>query len=261
MANSPSGDSMIERVARILESFSSTRVAQTPSDIARRSNLPNSTAHRLVAELVDAGLLEREESGAVRIGMRLWELTTRGSHALGLRQIAMPFMEEVQSRVKEHTQLGVLEQDEVLFIERLSERGAGANITKIAGRLPLNASSSGLVLLAFAPNHYQNRILEGDLKALSRETITDPDALRRKLAEIRKVGYAYSPGSVEKVSTGIAVPVSDANGVIAALSVVLPREKDGDATASARDAQAIAALREAAEGMTKAIAEVRFTAH
>lgn len=261
VANSPSGDSMIERVARILESFSSTRVAQTPSDIARRSNLPNSTAHRLVAELVDAGLLEREESGAVRIGMRLWELTTRGSHALGLRQIAMPFMEEVQSRVKEHTQLGVLEQDEVLFIERLSERGAGANITKIAGRLPLNASSSGLVLLAFAPNHYQNRILEGDLKALSRETITDPDALRRKLAEIRKVGYAYSPGSVEKVSTGIAVPVSDANGVIAALSVVLPREKDGDATASARDAQAIAALREAAEGMTKAIAEVRFTAH
>ena len=76
---------MIERVARILESFSSTRVAQTPSDIARRSQLPNSTAHRLVAELVDAGLLEREESGAVRIGMRLWELTTRGSHALGLR--------------------------------------------------------------------------------------------------------------------------------------------------------------------------------
>jgi DNA-binding IclR family transcriptional regulator len=252
---------MIERVARILESFSSTRVAQTPSDIARRSSLPNSTAHRLVAELVDAGLLEREENGAVRIGMRLWELTTRGSHALGLRQIAMPFMEEVQARVKEHTQLGVLEQDEVLFIERLSERGAGANITKIAGRLPLNASSSGLVLLAFAPTHYQNRILEGDLKALSRETITEPEALRRKLAEIRKMGYAYAPGTVEKVSTGIAVPVSDANGVIAALSVVLPRAQEGDAANATREHHAIAALKEAAAGMTKAITEVRFTAH
>jgi len=250
---------MIERVARILESFSSSRVAQTPSDIARRAQLPNSTAHRLVAELVDAGLLEREEGGAVRIGMRLWELTTRGSHALGLRQLAMPFMEEVQSRVKEHTQLGVLEHDEVLFIERLSERGAGSNITKIAGRLPLNASSSGLVLLAFAPQHYQNRILESPLTALSRETITDADSLRRKLAEIRKLGYAYAPGSVEAVSTGIAVPVSDTNGVIAALSVVLPRNAEHETKATEREALAIAALREAAAGMTKAIAEVRFT--
>lgn len=252
---------MIERIARILESFSSTRVAQTPSDIARRAKLPHSTAHRLVAELVDSGLLEREESGAVRIGMRLWELTTRGSHALGLRQLAMPFMEEVQSSVKEHTQLGVLEHDEVLFIERLSERGAGANITKIAGRLPLNASSSGLVLLAFAPQHYQNRILAGDLPALSRETITDPDALRTKLAEIRKVGYAYAPGSVESVSTGIAVPISDSTGVIAALSVVLPRGTDNEDARRAREAAAIAALRHASTGLTNAISEVRFTSH
>src|ERR1700712_1941271 len=118
---------MAERIVRVLSSFDSTRVAQTPTEIARRAELPRSTAHRLVGELVATGLLERDEDGAVRIGMRLWELTTRGSHALGLRQLALPFMEQVQSVVRQHTQLGVLEHDEVLFIERLSAADAGAN--------------------------------------------------------------------------------------------------------------------------------------
>src|SRR3954470_14247023 len=163
MANSRSGDTMAERIVRVLSSFDSTRVAQTPSDIARRAGLPRSTAHRLVGELVAQGLLERDDDGAVRIGMRLWELTTRGSHALRLRQLALPFMEEVQAAVREHTQLGVLEHDEVLFLERLSARDAGANITRVAGRLPLHASSSGLVLLAHAPADRQEAYLSRPL--------------------------------------------------------------------------------------------------
>lgn len=251
MANSRSGDSMIQRTVRVLETFESTRVAQSPASIARRSGLPSSTAHRLVADMVDNGLLERDEQGNVRIGMRLWELTTRGSHALGLRQLAMPFMEEVQQEIQQHTQLAVLEHDEVLFIERLSARTAGANITKIAGRLPLNASSSGLVLLANARPKYQERILAEPLTALSSETITDPELLRRKLSEVRRLGFAVAPGYVESVSTGVAVPVSDAAGVVAALSVVLPRDtKNIDET--------VDALRRASAGISRAIAGVRF---
>ena len=178
VANSRSGDSIITRVTRILESFDSTRVTQTPSGVSRRTGLPVSSAHRLMNELADNGFLERDDQGGFRIGMRLWELTTRGSNALGLRQVAMPFMEEVQAGIREHTQLGVLEQDEVLFIERLSARQAGANITKIAGRLPLNASSSGLVLLAYAPPAYQERFLSSPLKRLSPETIGVTPLLR-----------------------------------------------------------------------------------
>ncbi|BDV31787.1 IclR family transcriptional regulator [Microbacterium terricola] len=225
MANSPSGDSVTDRLVRVLETFTPTRTAQTAAEIGRRAGLPNSTAHRIVGELVAAGLLERDDAGRVRVGMRLWELATRSSPALRLRQAALPFMERVQQRVREHTQLAILEQDEALFLERLSGTESGANVTRVAGRLPLHASSSGLVLLAFADRELQERVLDGPLAPLTGDTITDPRTLRRKLDEVRTLGHAIAPGSMEEVSTGVAVPLRDATGaVIAALSVVLPRE-------------------------------------
>lgn len=223
MANSPSGDSMIERVVRILDTFSADRTVQTASEIGRRSHLPSATAHRLIEDLVRVGMLERDEERRVRLGLRLWELALRGSTALRLRQAALPHMESVQAEVREHTQLAVLEREEALFLERLSHPDAGANITRVAGRLPLHASSSGLVLLAHAEPGLRERVLAGPLRALGPGTITDAAVLRRALAAIRRDGFVVAPGSIEAVSTGIAVPIREAGSVIAALSVVLPR--------------------------------------
>lgn len=250
MANSPSGDSVTDRIVRILDTFTTERTVQSATDIGRRAGLPSATAHRQVDALVEAGLLERDEDRRVRLGMRLWELALRGSHALRLRQAAMPYMERVQATVREHTQLAVLEQNEALFLERLSSPDSGANITRVAGRLPLHASSSGLVLLAFGSAELQERVLTAPLAGISPETITDAAALRRTLAHIRRVGYVVAPGSIESVSTGVAVPVRDGSGaVVAALSVVLPR--------AAPTEGAIAALRDAAAGIRSTLAADR----
>lgn len=250
MANSPTGDSVLDRTVRVLETFTTERTVQTAAQIGRRAGLPSSTAHRLVDSLVDSGLLDRDDDGRVRLGLRLWELALRGSLALRLRQAALPAMERVQSAIREHTQLAVLEQDEALFLERLSWPTAGANITRIAGRLPLHASSSGLVLLAHADAATQERILAGPLPALTPETLTEPAALRRKLSEVRRLGYVVTPGTVEEVSTGVAVPVrGDRGEVVAALSVVLPRDHVVEPS--------IAALRAAATEVSAALASER----
>jgi DNA-binding IclR family transcriptional regulator len=224
MANSRSGDGVIDRVVRVLATFDAEHTMQSSTQISRRAALPRSTGHRLVGDLVASGLLERDEEGRVRLGIRLWELATRGSLALGLRQAALPAMEGVQAAVRQHTQLAVFDDDEVLFLERLSHPEAGANITRIAGRLPAHASSSGLVLLAAAPAAVLDRVLARPLAALTPDTITDPAVLRRKISEVRRVGYAISSGSIASVSTGIAVPVRNYGAVVAALGVVLPRE-------------------------------------
>ncbi len=224
MANSPSGDSVTDRLVRVLETFTPTRTVQTAAEIGRRAGLPSSTAHRVVGDLVTAGLLDRDGEGRLSVGLRLWELATRSSQALRVRQAALPAMERVQARVREHTQLAILEQDEALFLERLSDPHAGANITRIAGRLPLHASSSGLVLLAFAERDLQERLLSSSLRRVSASTPTDPAEVRRKLAEVRRLGHAVAPGFIEEVSTGVAVPVRGPAGTaVAALSVVLPR--------------------------------------
>jgi DNA-binding IclR family transcriptional regulator len=245
MANSPSGDSMTDRIVRVLETFTADRSMQTAADIGRRAGLPSSTAHRIVDELVAAGLLERDEDRRVHLGLRLWELALRGSTALRLRQAALPHMEQVQAHIREHTQLAVLEQDEALFLERLSHPDAGANITRVAGRLPLHASSSGLVLLAHAPAELRERVLAGALRAVSSETVTDAARLRRVLTEVRRTGVVVAPGWIESVSTGVAVPIRDAGEVVAALSVVLPRETPPE--------PAIAALRAAARDIEIAL--------
>lgn len=215
---------MIERVVRILSTFDRQRRTQTAAQVARRADLPVSTAYRLVQDLQTVGLLERDEDGGYRVGLRLWELATRGSVALGLREAAIPSMEKVQTRLRQHTQLAVLDDDSTLFIERLSHPEAGANIAQIAGRLPLHASSAGLVLLAHADAELMERIVNGPLPASARGTITDAPTLRRKLAEVRRLGHASATGSVENVSTGVAVPVWHGARVVAALGVVLPAD-------------------------------------
>lgn len=250
VANSTSGESMTARLVRVLEAFTPTRTTLTAAEIGRAAGLPSSTAHRIVSELVEAGLLEQDEDRRVRIGMRLWELATRSSHALLLRQAALPFMEQVQARVREHTQLAILDQDEPLFLERLSHPDAGANITRVAGRLPLHASSSGLVLLAFGDRALQERVLAGRLRAFTRSTPTDPAVLRRMLDGVRKAGHAVTPGFLDEDSTGLAVPVRDEAGrTVAALSVVLPRD--------APTAFALAELHRAARAIEEAMGHRR----
>jgi len=255
VANSATGDAMIERVVRILDAFDAGATDLTPAAIARRAGLPPSTAHRIVGELAGAGLLERDEDGRYRIGMRLWELTTRGSRALALRQAALPHMERVQAATREHTQLGVLDQDAVLIIERLSSPEAGSNVATIAGRLPLHASSSGLVLLAFGRQALRDRVLGAPLPAVGPLTITDPVVLRRRLETVRQAGHAILAGSIESVSTGIAVPVVDRAGrTVAALSAIVPH-------GWTRERATLDLLTTAASGISHAIADYGILSH
>lgn len=224
VANSSSGESMTERIVRVLSAFNEERTAQTAAEIGRRAGLPSSTAHRIVDDLVESGLLERDSRGYVVLGMRLWELAQRGSRALRLREAALPSMEKVQARVREHTQLAVLEDDAVLILERLSHASAGLNLARVAGRLPLHASSSGLILLAHAPLDVRERVLSGPLEALTPSTIVDPVRLGVLLDRVKARGFVVAPGMLSSVSTGVAVPVRSRGRVVAALSVVLPRE-------------------------------------
>src|SRR5690606_25713723 len=120
MANSSSGESVLERTVRILDTFTTERTVQTVAQIARRAELASSTAHRLVDSLVDTRLLQLDHARRVRLGLRLCEPALRGPEALRLRQAALPAMERAQARVRQHTQLAVYEQGEALFLERPS---------------------------------------------------------------------------------------------------------------------------------------------
>ena len=239
------GESVLSRAARILRAFTPDEPELSVSEIGRRAGLHVATASRLIAAMVEQGLLQRVSSGRVRIGVQLWELAQRASPTLGLREAAMPFLEDLHAVIGHHAQIGVLEGREVLFVERLSARDAVINVTRVAGRLPLNASSSGLVLLAFAPRELQESVLAGPLPGYTAETITDGKRLRSVLAGIRQQEYVICPGHIHPDATGVAVPVRSGPDVIAGLSVIVPN--DG------RAAAAVPALRAAALGIARSV--------
>lgn len=240
------GESVLARAVRIFEAFTPEESALTVSEISRRTGLHVATASRLVAELASYGLLTRDADRRVRIGMRLWELATRALPSLSLRNTAMPFMEGVHDVVGHHVQLGVLDGDEVLFLERLTAPGAVVNYTRVAGRLPLHASSSGLVLLAHGPADLRERVFDGPLQRYTPDTPSTAARLRAVLAEVRRQGYAYCPGYVHLDALGIAAPVRDARGdVVAALAVIVPNEAGASSV--------VPVVRTAARGVSRAL--------
>ena len=101
MANNSNGASALSRAVLILETFTFEAPFLSLSAIATRSGIPLSSAQRIVAELVAHELLERMPDRSYRVGNRLWEIGTRTPGALGLREIALPFLHAIQSCVRQ----------------------------------------------------------------------------------------------------------------------------------------------------------------
>jgi DNA-binding IclR family transcriptional regulator len=211
-------------VVRILEAFGPDATVLTVSQISRRAALPGATTARLIKEMTRHGLLARDERRRVRIGTRMWELAERASPMLSLRETAQPYLGDLHAVVGHSTQLGVMDGGEVLFVERLTAPDSVVNITRIAGRLPLHASSAGLVLLAHAPPEVRERVVGGPLRTFTPHTIGDGRALRAELVEVRRRGFAFCPGHIHPDATGIAVPVRQDGRVVAALGLVVPND-------------------------------------
>ncbi|MCZ2829290.1 IclR family transcriptional regulator [Modestobacter sp. VKM Ac-2986] len=230
MARTPTGESVLARAVRVLDAFTADEPSLTVGEVARRSGLHVATASRLVTELAAHGLLERTADRRVRVGVRLWELGARASPTLDLREAAMPFLEDVHAVVGHHVQLGVLDGADVLFLERLTARDAVVNFSRIAGRLPLPTSSSGVVLLAHAPHELQEQVLAAPLRPVTPAGFGSPARLRAALAEVRRSSAAVLDGHQHPAATGVAVPVRDSEGrVVASLSVIVPNDGRGTA--------------------------------
>ncbi|WP_194409835.1 IclR family transcriptional regulator [Microbacterium cremeum] len=225
MARGSAGESVLHRHLRVLESFDAWHPFLTLSEIADAAGLARSSAHRLIGELEAEGLLERLPDRTYRLGVRLWEFASRTPGAVGLREIARPWLGSVHERVRQHTQLAVLSGRDVLFIDRLSTRDAVVNATLIGGRIPLHASSSGLVLLAHAEPDLVDAVVERGLRVYTDRTIRTEGELRARLSQVREDGYALADGHIHPESRGIAVPVTGPGGTVyAAIGVVLPND-------------------------------------
>ncbi|MGW1168623.1 IclR family transcriptional regulator [Streptomyces sp. NPDC002550] len=239
--------SAAERLLAVLAAFDHEHPALSLTDISRRAGLSLTTAHRLAGALTAWGALERDASGTYHVGLRLWEVAALAPRGLGLRQLALPYLEDLYEATHENVQLAVRDGTEVVYIEWLSGRSAVGVHIRVGARWPLHATGVGLVLLAHAGPDLQEEYCTGPLAAFTPYTITDPGRLRRTLAEVRRSGAAVSERQVTEDALSVAAAVHGPGGdVVAAVSVVVPR-------AGAQVPALAPAVRLAARGISRAL--------
>lgn len=201
----------------------------TLSEVARRARLPVSTTHRLLAEWVEWGGLVRGDDGRYRVGMKLWRLGVRQPTARRLRELARPYLEDLLEATGEHVHLAVRDGTGVVYLERLSGRGAVRAISDVGTRLPLHATGVGLVLLAHAPDEVFEAVLAEHPRKFLPNTLTQERELRSRLASIRATGLSRSVEEMTRGAFSVAAPVRDATGaIIAAVSIVAHAERSGE---------------------------------
>jgi DNA-binding IclR family transcriptional regulator len=223
--------SVAAKLLSLLDAFNQGCGAYTLSELARRTGLPLATAHRLVGELERWGGLERGADGHYRIGLRMVELAALCPRGVGLRDVALPYMQDLYEATHQNVQLAVREGTDGVYIERIAGREAVAVRTRIGAHWPLHATGVGLVLLAFAPAAVQETVLAAPLRRFSPHTIANPAVLRRVLAEVRRTGISVSDRQIDEDAYSVGAPVYGPDGgCAAALSVVVGYDDPGRAS-------------------------------
>jgi len=210
------------RAFLVLDAFDANHRHQSLASISRRCGLPLTTTHRLVNELVLQGALIRVADGSYEIGSKIWRLGILASLHSDLREIALPYMEDIYQLGNDAVQIGVLDGIRCLIVERIAGSRTLAVISKPGARLPLHASGVGKILLAYGTKDLQIAAFE-TLEKYTGKTITNVDVLAKQLKSIRSQGYAHSQEELAEGATSLAVPVYGYGGkVISALGIVTP---------------------------------------
>lgn len=211
--------SSLARGLSLLELFSPDDTEVSISELARRGGMPKSTTHRLVADLLRFGALERGRSG-VRLGVRLFELGHLVPDHRRLRELAMPYARSLAEATGLTANVAVREGREVMYLEKITHRDVRVPHSRVGGRLPMHATGLGKAILAYSPLAVVDAVLARPLAPVSAATITDPDAFRRELGTVRRQHVAYDLEESRPGLFCVAAPIfARQDRVVGALSV------------------------------------------
>ncbi|MEZ5094754.1 MAG: IclR family transcriptional regulator [Nocardioides sp.] len=213
--------SSVATAARILREFGKGDTQLGVSQLARRTGVGKSTAHRVVWTLVSEGLLEKvDETGLFRLTATMRNLGVSAETAQSLHQAATQALDQLRKVTDNTLHLAILDGSDVLYVERRESPTALQVFSRVGGRNSAHVTSTGKVLLAYLEPEEQRRIVE-DMR-LARKTpftITSRTAFLTELGKVRKQGFGENVFESEPGMVSIAAPVRDRTGrVVAALS-------------------------------------------
>ena len=204
----------------LLDSFTAAERSVGVTELARRAGLPKSTAFRLLSYLEHGGYVERVGTG-YRLGGRLFELGNRIHHCRprGLRDIALPYLSELYTGTRHVAHLGVLEGEDVVYLEKIHGHRSVRTPSTVGGRLPAACVGLGKAMLAFSGPDIVRRVVGAGLRRRTPYSISESGRLLRELARARVHGLALDREEAAIGLTCVAAPILVGGRPVAAISV------------------------------------------
>ena len=195
-------------------------------ELADKANLSPSTAHRLLATLIECGyVVQNPRTNRYRVSHKVIELAGGSENRLArLRAIAWPHLDVVRQRTDETTNLVVLEGVTTVYVDQAPSSRAVRMFTEIGSRVPAHGTGAGKAMLAFQSEQFLAEVLAtAPFEAFTPLTITERAAVQEDLERVRRRGYAIDGGEYEDGVGCVAAPIFDHAGEAhAAISIAAP---------------------------------------
>lgn len=217
--------SSIKRTIQVLELLA-RKGALGARAVAQQLSLPVGSVHRLLIDLADENVVERNAEGAWQLSYRLLAITDLQLDGVAFPRLARPFCESIAEKTRETVNVNVLSGEGCVCIDKVRGNEGMQLDWRIGSRGPLYCGGSAKAILAFLGDADQQRVLEQPMTTFTRYTITDPTELRAELTRIRKRGYSIDNQEVVVGVFCVGVPIVDRIGrPVGAISISGPSSK------------------------------------
>lgn len=207
----------VSRALRILRCFTPTRTALGVSEIARLLQMHKSTTYRLLVTLERENFLYQVDPGRYALSYTVLELASAVSDSGGVRAVVLEQLGELVAQTGETAHLAVLDDGEVLYLEKVEGTWSLRMPSAVGRKVPVNCTALGKVLLSgMAPDELEEAVRSRRWAPATQHTVTDPDELARVARRVREDGYAIDREEIELGLLCIAAPIRDDAGEIRA---------------------------------------------
>ncbi|MFD1899588.1 IclR family transcriptional regulator [Enterococcus termitis] len=199
-------------------------------EIAKNTEMTASTTIKILDTLVLIGYVQKNENKSYRLGSKLIRYANQRLEQLDLAEITLPYLEKLQASIDETIHLGILSDNEILYINKLDPKHQTIRMSsKIGITRPLYSSAMGkAVLSTFSDEEFQLYLTTHTLKPYTEHTITNPLRLAKELEEVQRSGIAFDDEEVELEIFCIGASIKKDQQVIGAFSVSMPKYRLND---------------------------------
>lgn len=211
-ASEREGARTVGRVLKLLELVASTRKHFRLVDISEALDIPASSAHVLVKQLMKYDYLRIDDSRRYTKSTALMMLASQIMSSNNLLSVARPFIEKLSEETSESVYLGMRTEAGIAYIDAIEGTSGLVSRTPIGSLRPTHASSAGRVFLAYAvpDSDFDAFLGKAPLHAYTPRTPTDRAQLRRLVEDIRKDGYSVNQQAFTDKVSGVSAPIFDA---------------------------------------------------